>query len=207
VSERAPSPACDTIDTVSEGDRVDYLIEQWRSERPDVDVSPMAVIARLSRLSRIFERRIEDLYGEYGLNQSQFGVLAALRRAGAPYCLSPTALYNSLLISSGAMTNRLERLSALGYIRRVPDPRDGRSMLVLLTTSGKQLIDRMLAPHYKHEEQLLMPLDAAEREQLADLLRRLLLEYEDQGTPGPDRTVVDAPIARSNRRQPAGSAP
>ena len=79
------------------GDHVDHLVEQWRLARPDLDVSPMGVIARISRLSRILERQIEEVYGAYGLNQAQFGVLAALRRAGPPFCLSPTALYNSLL--------------------------------------------------------------------------------------------------------------
>lgn len=198
----------DNDNAVPEGDHVDHLIEQWRAERPDVDVSPMAVIARLSRLSRIFERRVEDLYSEFGLNQSQFGVLAALRRAGPPYCLSPTDLYNSLLISSGAMTNRLERLSASGYITRVPDPRDGRSMLVSLTPSGKRLIDRILGPHYKNEQRLLASLTAEEQKQLAGLLRGLLIEFEDHAPPGPVRSVRDVPATgRSSRRRRADSAP
>lgn len=192
---------------MSAGDHVDQLIEQWRAERPDVDVSPMAVIARLSRVSRIFERLVEDLYGEFGLNQSQFGVLAALRRAGPPYCLSPTALYNSLLISSGAMTNRLERLSAAGYIERVPDPEDGRSMLVSLTPAGKRMIDRMLRHHYDNERRLLAALTAKEQEQLAGLLRRLLIEFEDHAPLGPARSFGKAAATeRSSRRRRAGSA-
>ncbi|HEX9123182.1 MAG TPA: MarR family transcriptional regulator, partial [Actinomycetota bacterium] len=99
-------------------DLVDRILEQWRRERPDLDTSPMAIIARISRLSRFLERQVEAVLQEHGLNESQFGVLAALRRAGPPYCLSPTALYNSLLISSGAMTNRLERLTAAGFVKR-----------------------------------------------------------------------------------------
>ena len=194
MTDRSPTSPYVTIHGVSEGDLVDHLIEQWRAERPDVDVSPMAVIARLSRLTRIFERRVESLYNEFGLNQSQFGVLAALRRAGPPFCLSPTALYNSLLISSGAMTNRLDRLHALGYIDRVPDPRDGRSMLVLLTSSGRRLIDSMLSPHYDQEQQLLDPLSPHERDQLAGLLRQLLIEHEDRLATAEDRAeLLSAP--------------
>lgn len=191
----------------SRGDHVDHLIEQWRAERPDVDVSPMAVIARLSRLSRIFERRVEDLYTKFDLNQSRFGVLAALRRAGPPYCLSPTDLYNSLLISSGAMTNRLERLSAAGYIERVPDPGDGRGMLVSLTPAGKRLIDRVLGPHFENERRLLASLTAQEQEQLVGLLRRLLIEFEDDAPPGRVRSLAGSPAtASSSRRRPASSA-
>jgi DNA-binding MarR family transcriptional regulator len=198
VEDNKPAP---------QGDHVDHLIEQWRAERPDVDVSPMAVIARLSRLSRIFERRVEDLYTKFDLNQSRFGVLAALRRAGPPFCLSPTDLYNSLLISSGAMTNRLERLSAAGYIERVPDPGDGRGMLVSLTPAGKRLIDRVLGPHYENERRLLASLTAQEQEQLAGLLRRLLIEFEDDAPPGRVRSLADPPAtASSSRRRRAGSA-
>src|SRR6185369_6173208 len=98
-------------------DLVDYLIEQWADERPDLDMSPMGIIARMSRLSRYLERAVGEVLASHGLNESQFGVLAALRRAGPPHTLSPTQLYSSLLISSGAMTNRLERLTALGYVK------------------------------------------------------------------------------------------
>lgn len=188
-------------------DHVDVLIEQWRRERPDLDVSPMAVVARLSRLSRLLDRKVEELYAAYGLNQSQFGVLAALRRAGPPYCLSPTDLYNALLISSGAMTNRLERLRAAGYIRRIPDASDGRSMLVALTPAGKRLIDRILRLHYENEDRLLASLSAGEREQLAGLLRRLLIEHEDHAPPGVAHAIDDGPTPRSSRRRRGGSAP
>lgn len=194
--------------TVTNGDHVDHLIEQWRHERPDVDVSPMAVIARIQRLGRILERRIEDRFSEYGLNRAQFGVLAALRRAGAPYCLSPTALYNSQLISSGAMTNRMERLTSAGYVRRVRDENDGRSMLVALTPKGKRLIDKVLTVHYENERELLAPLSPRERETLARILRRLLIEFEDNQPPEPSRSAAagDAAInERSSRRRRAGS--
>lgn len=186
------------------GDHVDHLVAQWRHARPDLDVSPMGVIARISRLCRILERRIEEVYAEHGLNQAQFGVLAALRRAGPPYRLSPTALYESLLISSGAMTNRLDRLTAAGLVRRVPDPRDGRSLLVALTPKGRRLIDRVLTLHYDNERRLLESLSDEEREALTGILRRLLIDFEDHLPPDTGRPA--APTGRSSRRRPAGSA-
>lgn len=187
---------------MSEGDHVDHLIEQWHRERPDLDVSPMAVIARISRLCRILERRIEDAYTEYGLNQAQFGVLAALRRAGPPYTLSPTALYNSQLISSGAMTNRMERLTSAGYVRRVRDENDGRSMLVALTPKGKRLIDRVLTLHYENEHRLLASLSTRDREALARILRGLLIEFEDNVPPGATRSARNSQNGLSERSSP-----
>jgi DNA-binding MarR family transcriptional regulator len=188
-------------------DHVEHIIEQWRRERPDLDVSPMAVIARISRLCRILERRIEQVYAEHGLNQSQVAVLAALRRAGDPYCLSPTALYSSLLISSGAVTNRLERLTAMGLVRRVPDPRDGRSLLVALTPKGKRLIDKVLSAHFDNERRLLTALEPWERDALASFLKKLLLEFEDDAPPHSSTDVAALlATARSSRRRDGGSA-
>jgi DNA-binding MarR family transcriptional regulator len=192
---------------MTDGDHVDHLIEQWRQVLPDLDVSPMEVIARISRLCRILERDVEAIYAEFGLNRAQFGVLAALRRAGPPFRLSPTDLYNSLLITSGAVTNRLERLTAAGLVRRIPDPNDGRSLLVALTPKGRRLIDRVVALHYERERELLSPLAPRERETLAGALRQLLLTLEDGSgmTPAPGR--ADAATGRSSRRRRGGSAP
>jgi DNA-binding MarR family transcriptional regulator len=186
-------------------DHVDHLVAQWEAERPDLDVSPMHVIARVSRLSRILERRIEAVYESYQLNQAQFGVLAALRRAGEPYCLSPTDLYNSLLISSGAMTSRLERLTAAGYVRRVSNPHDGRGLLVALTPKGKRLIDRLLVLHYENERELLSSLNARDRATLTGVLRRLLLQFEDDASPESSR-ANGQPQRGPNRRPPAALA-
>jgi DNA-binding MarR family transcriptional regulator len=170
----------------SSRDHVDRIIEQWRGQRPDLDTSPMAVIARISRVSRFLERRIGDVLGSFDLNEPQFAVLAALRRAGPPFILSPTALYNSLLISSGAMTNRLERLTAAGLVKRIPDSRDRRSMLVALTPKGNQVIDQALSAHTENEHRLLAALDPGERETLAGLLRQVLLQFDDgEMTAGP----------------------
>ena len=187
-------------------DHVEHIIEQWRRERPEIDVSPMGVIARTSRLSRLFEREVEAVYARAGLNQAQFGVLAALRRAGPPYCLSPTSLYNSLLISSGAMTNRLERLQAAGLVERVADPADGRSMLVALTSKGKRVIDRLATEHYENERGLLLSLTPQERDTLASLLRKLLLAFEDNDPPESARALpATSANGRSSRRQRVGS--
>ncbi|HZD79784.1 MAG TPA: MarR family transcriptional regulator [Actinomycetota bacterium] len=160
-------------------DLVDRILEQWERERPDLDPSPMAIIARISRLSRFLERQVESVLAQHGLSEPQFGVLAALRRAGPPYCLSPTALYNSLLISSGAMTNRLERLTAAGFVKRVPDANDRRSILVMLTPKGLRVIEEAVRAHTENEEQLLDPLTGQERQTLARLLRKLVLQFED----------------------------
>jgi len=188
-------------------DHVEHIIAQWQRERPEIDVSPMGVIARISRLCRLLERQIEEGYAEFGLNQAQFGVLAALRRAGPPYCLSPTSLYNSLLISSGAMTNRLERLTAAGFVERIADPEDGRSMLVALTTKGKRLIDKVVTRHYENERRLLASLAPQEQETLSALLRTLLLGFDDHEPPESARTLPAGANGRSSRRPRAGSAP
>jgi DNA-binding MarR family transcriptional regulator len=164
-------------------DRVDEIVEQWATQLPSLDVSPMAIIARISQLSRFFEREIDRTLSEFGLTESQFGVLAALRRAGRPYRLSPTKLYNSLLITSGAMTNRLERLAAAGLVRRVRDPEDGRSLLVELTPKGRRLVERSVQAHYAREAELIEALGQRDRENLVRGLRRLLRQFEHPPTP------------------------
>jgi DNA-binding MarR family transcriptional regulator len=191
---------------MTDGDHVDHLIEQWGRELPGLDVTPMAVIARISRLCRILERDVDRIYEEHGLNHAQFGVLAALRRSGPPYRLSPTELYSSLLITSGAVTNRLERLKSAGLVRRVPDPSDGRSLLVALTPKGLQLINRLVALHYAREAELLESLDAPDREELIRILRGLLLAVENgDGTARAGGTASAGATARSSRRRGAGS--
>lgn len=194
-------------------DHVDRILEQWHRERPDLDTTPMSVIARISRLSRILERRIAEVLEEHGLNESQFGVLAALRRAGPPYCLSPTALYSSLLISSGAMTNRLDRLTASGLVRRIPDPKDRRSMLVQLTPTGLRAIEQAIAAHTENEQLLLAPLSPAERRTMADLLRKFLAEFEDERQLLAPIDSLDpgdgdgSATARSSPRRSSGAGP
>lgn len=164
-------------------DYVDHILTQWDHERPDLDVSPMGVIGRLSRLSRHLERNIEETFNRYGLGSGGFDVLAALRRAGKPYRLSPTELYNSLMISSGAMTNRIDRLEEMGVVTRAPDPHDRRAILVALTPKGRKLIDQAVAEHAAREKEMLKTLSPKEQEHLAELLRKLLLEFEKTSRP------------------------
>jgi DNA-binding MarR family transcriptional regulator len=171
----------------SRQDHVDHILDQWSLQRPDLDVTPMGIIGRISRLSRFLEHSIAELLASHGLNEPQFAVLAALRRAGPPHCLSPTDLYNSLLVSSGAMTNRLRRLEIAGLVRRISDPDDGRGLLVALTNEGHKLIDEAVDAHTANEHRLLAALDPDDRALLAGLLRRLLLQFEDHLLPSPSR--------------------
>ncbi len=168
-------------------DHVDHILDQWSMQRPDLDVSPMGIIGRISRLSHFLEHSIAEVLARHELNEPQFAVLAALRRAGPPHCLSPTDLYNSLLVSSGAMTNRLRRLKDAGLVRRMPDPGDGRSVLVALTSKGHEVIDEAVDAHTANEHRLLSALAPDDRAALADLLRRLLLQFEDHVLPTPSR--------------------
>jgi DNA-binding MarR family transcriptional regulator len=183
-------------------DSVDVMLEQWRHERPDLDLYPLGVIGRLSRVSRHYELKIEETLAKYGLNGPAFYVLAALRRSGHPYRLSPTELYSSLLVSSGAMTNRIDRLQAAGLVRRVPDPNDGRAVQVALSPKGRRLIDYALEGHNENERRLLRSITAEESELLAGLLRRLLAAEEASAT-----TPVDDGATPSKVLEQSGSRP
>ncbi|WP_335582903.1 MarR family winged helix-turn-helix transcriptional regulator [Cupriavidus sp. USMAA2-4] len=159
-------------------DRVDRILAQWARERPDLDASPMGVIGRLWRLDRHTDRAVEAALATAGLNGWEFDVLATLRRSGAPYALSPGALMESLMITSGTMTNRLDHLERAGLVRRSPNPDDRRGLRIELTPAGFERVDRALEIHVANEHRLLAGLAPAEREQLAGLLRRLLLSFE-----------------------------
>ncbi len=165
-------------DRRTKSDYVDQIVQQWRQELSDLDTSPMQVVARISRASRILDRELEAVYSEFGLRTNSFSVLAALRRAGPPYALSPTELYNSLLVTSGAVTYRTGRLLERGLIRRAPDESDGRSVLVSLTRDGRELIDRAMRAHTTRERDLLSPLSREQRRSLAATLRQLLASLE-----------------------------
>jgi DNA-binding MarR family transcriptional regulator len=166
-----------------EHDYVDQLIAQWRRQRPTIDVSSMGVIGRISRLSRLLERRIEEVFAAHNLQGGRFDVLAALVRAGEPHRLTPTQLYNSLLVSSGAITNRIDRLVDEGLVTRSADANDRRSMPVRLTETGTDKLDTALEQHLENEEQLIAALEPEEREILARLLRNWLIALGDQGHP------------------------
>ena len=160
-------------------DRVDRILEQWRRERPDLDASPMGVFGRISVLSRLVERSLGENFRRFGLNGGEFDVLAALRRSGEPYRLTPTELFRSTMISSAAMTNRLDRLEERGLVERSPDPDDRRGVRITLTEKGLELVNRAVEAHVEGEERLLGALDPEDRERLATLLRKLLVSMED----------------------------
>ena len=158
-------------------DRVDEIIEQWREQRPDLDREPMAVFGRLKRLEWAANAAIEACLGEHGLSRGEFDVLATLRRSGEPYTLAPTALARWMMLSSAAMTNRVDRLEAAGLVERRPDPGDRRGVLVALTPDGRQVVDAAVADHVENERRLLEPLSEDERRTLNALLRKLLLGW------------------------------
>lgn len=164
-------------------DHVDQLADQWRRERPDLDLSILRVAARIVRLDRFIERAVAEHLEPLGLNDGEFNVLAALRRAGAPYELTPTDLYRSLLLSSGAMTNRLDRLEEAGLIRRTPDEKDRRRIQVALTDEGLARIDAAMTTHTRRLDELLGFLTEGQRQQLEDLLRTALAGIEDREQP------------------------
>ncbi|KAA3651008.1 MAG: MarR family transcriptional regulator [Proteobacteria bacterium] len=162
----------------TQGDAIDTILAQWRRERPELDLAPMGVIGRLARCAALMQRELETAFSAFGIGRGEFDVLATLRRAGAPYCLSPTALFNSLMITSGTMTHRLQGLEARGWIVREPDPADARSKRVKLTPAGQALIDKAVEAHLENERRILAPLDTASRSALDAQLARLLAVLE-----------------------------
>lgn len=160
-------------------DHVDRLVAQWAGERPDLDTAPLAVSARVTRLARLLERASSRLLEGTDLHEGELSVLAALRRLGPPYALTPTDLYRSLLLSSGAMTNRIDRLERAGLVRRERSESDRRRVLVALTDKGRATIDELMDANVALLADELAILDRDEQRQLADLLRRLLASLEE----------------------------
>ena len=134
-------------------------VAQWKQELPELEAENMLLIGRLKRAAALIARELEKVYGEYGLTEGSFDVLATLRRSGAPYTLTPTELFSSLMVTSGTMTTRLKNLENQGLIDRLPNPDDARSMLVRLTDKGKELIEKALFPHVENEKRLMKKLD------------------------------------------------
>lgn len=159
-------------------DHVDAIVEQWAEERPELPTRALALAARILRLQRFLDDRVDASLASSGLNRGEMNVLATLRRAGPPYELTPTELYQGLLLSSGAMTNRIDHLEEGAYVRRIPDEQDRRRVRVALTTAGRELIDTAMDRHVAELEAHLGFLDAHDHERLTALLRRLLVEFE-----------------------------
>jgi DNA-binding MarR family transcriptional regulator len=163
-------------------DDVDEIVAAWRRERPDLDVSPLEVLSRVSRLARRLDLARGSAFSEHLLDGWAFDVLSALRRAGEPYELSPGQLVQQTLVTSGTMTNRVDRLERSGFVERRPDPGDRRGVLVRLTSAGRDVVDSAMADLIEQEKSLLSELSAADRTQLAGLLRRMLAPLETRET-------------------------
>jgi DNA-binding MarR family transcriptional regulator len=160
-------------------DRIDVIVEQWRRERPDLDVTALAVLGRLFRVVDLAGAELARPLRAHGLESGWFDPIAALRRAGPPYELHPTELMATSLLSSGGMTKRIDRLVQVGLVERRPDPGDRRATLVRLTRRGKRTADAALETHIAGEERLLGALSRAERRTLDVLLRKLLAALDD----------------------------
>ena len=163
-------------------DHIQEVVEQWTAETPALDRSAFAVIGRISRLAHLLEPELELVFAEYGLTGGEFDVLAALRRAGPPYRLTPTSLRKALLLSRGGITKRLASLENRGLVRREAEAGDRRLRTVTLTPDGRHLVDAALPDHIANEERLLRDLNPSERKDLARLLQKLAVTLHDTPT-------------------------
>lgn len=161
-------------------DESQHIVDAWRSQRPDLDTSPMLVFSRLSRLSRYFDLERREAFAAHGLEPWEFDVLAVLRRSGGPFMASPGALMSELLVSSGTMTNRIDRLQEKGLVERQPSLSDRRAILVRLTEKGKRHVDAALETLLKAEAELLSVLSFHQQDELARLLFPLISKYENE---------------------------
>jgi DNA-binding MarR family transcriptional regulator len=159
-------------------DDVDHIVAAWRRERPDLDVAPLHVLSRVSRLARRLDLDRVQAFARHQLEGWEFDVLSALRRAGRPYELSPGQLIRQTLVTSGTMTNRVDRLERRGLVARRPDPTDRRGVIVWLTPAGQRTVDDAMADLLERERALLAELSEGDRGDLAAMLRRLLSPFE-----------------------------
>jgi DNA-binding MarR family transcriptional regulator len=161
---------------------VDVILEQWKRERPDLDVVPMGLTGRLGRIARHLSHELERVFAEHGLNLANFDVLATLRRAGHPYRLSPGDLIANTMVTSGTMTNRIDQLVKAGFVERIQNPDDGRSVLVSLTADGLKKIDAAVTDHVANLQRLTSGLNDSEFKRLDRLLERYLDVLESDQT-------------------------
>ena len=160
-------------------DEVDRITDAWQRERPDLDVSPLQVLSRVTRLARHLDRARRDAFEAHDLETWEFDVLAALRRAGSPYSLSAGTLGSETHVTSGTMTNRIDRLEQRGLVRREPDPADRRGVRVVLTETGRITVDDAMADLVSREHRILDVLPEPDQSELAALLRRLVRSFGD----------------------------
>lgn len=177
----------DALSPAELSDEVDDLVAAWHTERPDLDVTPLQVLSRVSRLARHLDLARRASFASRGLETWEFDVLSALRRQGSPYQMTPGALLRATLVTSGTMTNRIDRLAKAGLVRRQPDPRDRRGVLVTLTALGQEKVDDALADLLRRERDLLASLGPDDQQTLAGLLRTLLAPFDaPSGAPSPE---------------------
>jgi len=162
-------------DNIVVSDRAKLAMEQWRREKPELDLLPMEVLGRLGEAAHLVRsKHLEPLFARFGLQGGEFDVIATLRRSGTPYTLTPTQLYNATMISSGGMTNRIDRLEQMGLIKRKPNPDDRRGTLVALSAKGLKLIDKIIPLHLDNERVALRALGENEQVVLNGLLAKLI---------------------------------
>jgi DNA-binding MarR family transcriptional regulator len=161
-------------------DHVDVVLEEWRRELPTADFAPVAVVGRIGRAAALLDRGLNDVFARHGLDRAAWDVLATLRRAGRPYLRTPTELAEAVMRSTGGMTRILDRMEAQGLIERLPHPEDRRGLLVGLTPEGRRRYGAAGREHLANERRLVAALTAPEQEQLAALLRTLLISLEDK---------------------------
>jgi DNA-binding MarR family transcriptional regulator len=159
-------------------DEVDRIVDAWSRERADLDFAPLQILSRVGRLSKHLDRARREAFGASDLESWEFDVLSALRRAGTPYQLSPKQLLQQTLVSSGTMTNRIDRLVERGLVQRRTDPNDGRGIIVTMTARGRESVDSAISELLQYERELLGALSPAEQDRLAALLRKLSLDFE-----------------------------
>jgi len=160
-------------------DRAAFAASQWTKERPDLNLLPMTILGRLGEATQMIARDyLEPVFARYGLKRGEFDVIATLRRAGKPYALTPTALYRSTMVSSGGMTNRLDRLEKQGLIERRPNAQDRRGLVVALTSQGLALIDDLIEVHVDNQIKVLGAFSKTEQETLSGLLGKLVESLE-----------------------------
>ena len=159
-------------------DKVDKIIQQWNTQRPDLDVSSMALIGRVKRVSEHLTKEMTKTFAHYQLNFASFDVLATLRRSGEPYALSPNDLLQTMMVTSGTMTNRIDQLVKVGLVERIANPNDGRSFIIALTSSGFNLIDEAVTAHVATQKKLTSRLTDSERQSLISLLTKFLADLE-----------------------------
>jgi DNA-binding MarR family transcriptional regulator len=177
--QRSDSARRKTLRAARPPDTIELFMCQWRDERPDLDPAPFGIFGRIHRIAGYFNRRADAWLGELGLTWETFSLIVTLRRAGKPYAMRPTDLLRESLLSSGAVTNRIDRVEHLGLVRRIPDPNDRRGVVVQLTASGRSLADRAIALHFKEMSRLLGGLPPKDAQRIATLLSTLLLSLEE----------------------------